>query len=171
MTVCTALDWRRPRTWGGLQTDRRQKKDLWLSLVQEAAADHLIVRTSWMFGPAGENFVSTMLNLGANQNSLNIVNDQHGSPTYTRHLAKAILTLFEKGARSIHHLTNSGSCTWLEFAKEIFRLGEVDVKVLPCSTEDYPTPARRPKNSVLDCTGVQNPNVSSKHPCRLGRRP
>jgi len=121
-------------------------------LVQETANDHLIVRTSWLFGPYGNNFVTNMLDLGQNRNILNIVKDQHGSPTYTCHLAGAILSLFEKGARGIYHITNSGSCSWFEFAKEIFKLSGMEVEVRPCSTVEYPRLAKRPANSVLDCT-------------------
>ena len=119
-------------------------------LVQSAAKDHLIVRTSWLFGPAGKNFVTTMLRLGQERDTLKVIDDQRGCPTYTRHLAAGALTLFEKGARGIFHLTNDGSCSWFEFAKEIFSQRGMDVRVEAIPTEQYPTPAARPRNSVLD---------------------
>ncbi len=121
-------------------------------LVKEATGDHLIVRTSWLFGPGGKNFVSTMLKLGAERETLKMIHDQTGSPTYTRHLADGTLTMMEKGARGIYHLANFGTCTWYQFAREIFKRSGIAVDVLPCTTEAYPTPARRPLNSVLDCT-------------------
>ena len=119
-------------------------------LVQSAAKDHLIVRTSWLFGPAGKNFVTTMLRLGSARDALKVIDDQRGCPTYTRHFAEGILTLFEKGARGIFHLTNDGSCSWFEFAREIFSQRGMDVRVEAIPTEQYPTPAARPRNSVLD---------------------
>ena len=124
------------------------------NLVREKAQKHMILRTSWLFGPDGKNFVRTMLELGRSRSTLDVVNDQTGSPTYTRHLAIAILDLADRGATGTCHITNTGSCTWCVFAREIFRQSGMDVQVSPVTTEAFPRPAARPRNSVLDCSST-----------------
>jgi dTDP-4-dehydrorhamnose reductase len=121
-------------------------------LVAGVAGKHLIVRTSWLFGPGGRNFVTTMLKLSEERDTLKVIDDQVGSPTFTDHLAPGIMKLARLGTTGIHHLSNSGICTWFEFAAEIFRLSGAEVKAVPCTTAEYPTAARRPANSVLDCS-------------------
>lgn len=121
-------------------------------LVRRATEDHLIVRTAWLYGSSGNNFVTTMLDLGSARDTLNVVDDQCGAPTYTRHLAKGIVLLMNKGISGTCHLTNSGECSWYQFAKEIFRQSRIDVQVNPVSTEAFPRPASRPRYSILDCT-------------------
>lgn len=110
-----------------------------------------IIRTSWLYGPNGKNFVDTMLKLGS-KGSLKVVNDQFGSPTYSADLAKAVIEHFVGGLRplfGIYHLTNDGFTNWHEFAVEIFELAGMKVEVKPISSREYPTAAQRPKNSIL----------------------
>jgi len=109
-----------------------------------------IIRTSWLFGLHGNNFVETMLSLAKSQKSINVVNDQRGCPTWTVHLSQAIAELIETGRYGIYHITNSGSVTWYEFAREIFRLSGIHMNVIPVTSDRFPRPAKRPHNSVLD---------------------
>ena len=112
--------------------------------------NHFIVRISWVFGINGNNFVKTMLRLGKERESLNIVNDQMGSPTYTPDLAILIYNMIQTEKYGIYHATNEGICSWYEFANEIFSLSKYNVKTQGITTDKYPTKAKRPKNSVLD---------------------
>ena len=90
-----------------------------------------------------------MLNLSKSHNEINVVNDQIGSPTFTYDLAKGISEIIKTDKYGVYHLTNSGSCSWYEFSKEIFKLANINVKVTPVTTEEFPRPAPRPKYSVL----------------------
>ena len=110
---------------------------------------HFIVRSSWLFGAGGNNFVETMLRLGSDRDALRVVDDQMGCPTFTGHLAEAIVRLAATDDYGIHHVAGSGRCSWYEFAREIFERSGVDCHVEPCATEDFPRPARRPAWSVL----------------------
>ncbi|MFH1148163.1 MAG: dTDP-4-dehydrorhamnose reductase [Pseudomonadota bacterium] len=113
--------------------------------------DSLIVRTSWVFGKNGTNFVSTIRKLAGEKDTLRIVDDQAGSPTFTIDLASAISDLIEKKTSGIVHVTNSGVCTWYEFAKEIVRIsGYSNVGLVPIKTSELDRPAPRPPYSVLD---------------------
>ncbi len=109
-----------------------------------------LIRTAWLFGHQGRNFIETMIELGQNRKQVSVVNDQKGCPTWTRDLSRATAALIETGRYGIYHATNSEPTTWFDFAKEIFRLSEMDVEVLPTTTDKFPRPARRPLNSVLD---------------------
>lgn len=118
--------------------------------VQEMLDRYFIVRTSWLFGPHGKNFVSTILRLAAEQQELRIVNDQRGSPTYTRHLAEKLANLVMSPEYGVYHMAAEGSCTWFEFARRILELSEVQgVQVAPISTSECGRPAPRPAYSVL----------------------
>ncbi len=117
------------------------------SLVPE----HLIVRTQWLYGLGGKNFVETMLRLARDKKELSVVDDQIGSPTWTVDLALAIKALVEKGCTGTYHAANAGSCSWNEFARAIFAAAGVDVTVKPMSTAELGRPATRPLYSVLDC--------------------
>ena len=108
-----------------------------------------IVRTSWLFGPRGGNFVETMLRAGQGGGPVVVVHDQVGCPTYTGHLAIGIVRLLDSTAFGYHHMSGSGSCSWYEFALEIFRQAEVVTRVMATTTEMMQRPAPRPKNSVL----------------------
>ena len=108
-----------------------------------------IVRTSWLFGPHGGNFVETMLRLGQGGGPVVVVHDQVGSPTYTGHLAVGLLRLIDSSSYGIHHMAGGGSCSWYEFAMEIFRQAEVVARVMATTTDMMERPAKRPANSVL----------------------
>ena len=110
---------------------------------------HFIVRISWVFGKNGQNFVRTMLRLGKEKESLNVVNDQIGSPTYTFDLSKLLVDMIETNKYGTYHATNEETCTWYEFTKEIFRLTNIVIPVNPITTEQYSTRAVRPKNSCM----------------------
>ena len=108
-----------------------------------------IVRTSWVFGINGNNFIKTMLRLGETKKKLNVVNDQIGSPTYTPDLSKLLADMAASEKYGIYHATNEGFCSWADFAREIFEQAGLDVEVDGVPTIEYPTPARRPFNSRL----------------------
>ncbi|MBW5448496.1 dTDP-4-dehydrorhamnose reductase [Cohnella sp. CFH 77786] len=115
----------------------------------EACSRTFLVRTSWVYGAYGANFVHTMLNLAESRRSLRVVNDQTGSPTYTLDLAVFLLDLVQTDKFGIYHASNSGSCTWYQFAQAIFEESGIQVELLPCTTEEFPRPAPRPAYSVL----------------------
>jgi dTDP-4-dehydrorhamnose reductase len=108
-----------------------------------------IVRTSWLFGLGGGNFVATMLRLGAERDSVRVVDDQVGQPTYTGHLAYALLDLTEIEDFGVHHVTGQGWCSWYELARYALDKAGLDCVVEPCTTAEFPRPARRPAYSVL----------------------
>lgn len=109
-----------------------------------------LVRTSWLFGRHGPNFIEAMLALAAKQKQVSVVSDQRGCPTWTRHLAEAVVSLIETGRYGLYHATNSGPTTWSDYAREIFRLAGTGTEVLPITADQFPTTATRPRNSVLD---------------------
>jgi dTDP-4-dehydrorhamnose reductase len=113
-------------------------------------AKHFVVRSSWLFGVGGRNFVETMLQLGARQSEVLVVSDQVGCPTYTAHLADAIARLIETEAYGVHHIAAGGSCSWYEFAQEIFDQCGVECRVMAATTEMLARKAPRPPYSVLD---------------------
>ncbi len=112
----------------------------------EANPRHFIVRSSWLFGPGGRNFVETMLGLGP---EVRVVDDQVGSPTFTGHLAGALAELAQTEDFGVHHISAAGSCSWFEFAREIFARTGSDTRVEPCTTAEFLRPAPRPAYSVL----------------------
>ncbi|WP_242785270.1 dTDP-4-dehydrorhamnose reductase [Bacillus cereus] len=118
--------------------------------TQEYCSKSYIVRTSWVFGLYGNNFVKTMLRLAEENKELGIVHDQVGSPTSTTDLARFIISLVQTDKYGVYHGSNSGVCSWYEFAKEIFKQSNIEIVVNPLKTEDFPRPAARPKYSVLD---------------------
>jgi dTDP-4-dehydrorhamnose reductase len=118
-------------------------------VVQQLLDNWFIVRISWVFGINGNNFVKTMLRLAESRNELNVVGDQIGSPTYTFDLARLLIDMIQTDKYGIYHASNEGFCSWDEFAEEIFRQANVDVKVNSISTEEYSTRAARPKNSRM----------------------
>lgn len=117
--------------------------------VQNTMDKYFIVRIAWVFGVNGKNFIKTMLNLGKTRDSLTVVNDQFGSPTYTYDLAKLLVDMVETDKYGIYHATNEGICTWYEFACEIFKQAGINVKVSPVSASEYPAKAKRPSNSRM----------------------
>ncbi|WP_336990266.1 dTDP-4-dehydrorhamnose reductase [Bacillus infantis] len=118
-------------------------------IVKQFLDNWFIVRISWVFGINGNNFVKTMLRLAETRKELNVVGDQVGSPTYTFDLAKLLINMIQTDKYGIYHASNEGFCSWAEFAKEIFRQANKEVKVNSILTEDFPTRAVRPKNSRM----------------------
>lgn len=118
--------------------------------VHDFHTKYFIVRTSWVYGKYGNNFVKTMLKLAETHDQINVVDDQCGCPTYTYDLAEKIIELFETDNYGTYHVSNSGSCTWYEFAKAIFEIKGMSVRVIPVTTKEFPRPAKRPKNSVFE---------------------
>ncbi len=128
--------------------------------VQTILDRYFVVRTSWLFGPHGKNFVATILRLAQQSSELRVVDDQRGSPTYTRHLAPKLAQLAETNAYGIYHITGSGSCSWCEFARSIVELGGfTSVRMVPISSDECGRPARRPANSVLENSRLSQSNL------------
>jgi dTDP-4-dehydrorhamnose reductase len=115
----------------------------------QANPRHFVARSSWLFGTSGKNFVETMLSLARDHGEVVVVRDQVGSPTYTAHLADALVRLAATEAFGIHHLASQGECSWYEFAQEIFNQAGVECRVMSCTTEEFARPAPRPAYSVL----------------------
>ncbi|MDR2545719.1 MAG: dTDP-4-dehydrorhamnose reductase [Methanobrevibacter sp.] len=118
--------------------------------IQENMSKYFIVRTQWLYGINGGNFVKTMLKLAESSNEINVVNDQFGCPTFTKDLAIAFRELITSEKYGLYNVTNSGECSWFDFAKLIFEIANVDVNLNPVLTFQYPTIAKRPKYSVLN---------------------
>jgi dTDP-4-dehydrorhamnose reductase len=126
---------------------------------EKAALSHpqtMVIRTAWLYTCEGNNFVNTMLRLGAERPTLHVVNDQHGSPTYAADLAEAILTIIDRVTQGtkkfvpgVYHYTNEGVCTWFDFARRIMQLGHCNCTIHPVTTAEYPTKATRPTYSIL----------------------
>jgi dTDP-4-dehydrorhamnose reductase len=134
--------------------------------VRNAYPDSLVIRTSWIFSPFGQNFVKTMLNLAETRDVVRVVDDQRGAPTAARDLAGAILAILEQtvgnqdsSRAGVYHLASAGETTWYGFAAAIYagwaRRGRHVPALKPITTVDYPTPARRPANSRLDCSKIE----------------
>ena len=119
----------------------------------------VIIRTSWVYSEYGNNFVKTMQRLANDRDVLNVVDDQVGAPTYAKELARACLTILNTTnwpkQTEVYHYSNEGSCSWCEFAKTILEFTKSSCKVLPITTEEYPTPAPRPAFSVLDKSKIK----------------
>ena len=130
--------------------------------VQANCSQHFVVRTCGLYGIAAlrgagkGNFVETMLRLGRDRKQLRVVNDQLCTPTSTADLADSLVKLITTDAFGLYHATNSGSMTWCEFAREIFRLAKLDVEVIPITTAEFGSKAKRPNYSVLDCSKIES---------------
>ena len=127
------------------------------SLQEIMPTNAFIIRTSWLYSEYGNNFVKTMLRLGKERDEINVVSDQIGSPTYATDLADTILEIIKnkdyqdkKQSTEIYHYSNEGEISWYDFTKEIFKIAKIDCKVSPITTEQYPTPAKRPKNTLMN---------------------
>ncbi len=128
--------------------------------VLKALPETVIIRTSWVFSEFGENFVKTMLRLAGNGKALNIVDDQIGGPTAARDIARAALVIAGKKSRGapgagIYHFQGSPAVSWAAFAAKIFEISGAEIAVNPITTTQYPTPAQRPLNTVLDCSKME----------------
>jgi dTDP-4-dehydrorhamnose reductase len=124
--------------------------------VRQFCSKYFIVRTAWLYGYSGHNFVYTMIKLGKEKDSISVVNDQIGNPTYANDLAYHILKLIETEEYGIYHCTNNGECTWYDFARIIIKLSKEKCKVIPCTSEEFKTKAKRPKYSSLDNMMLRN---------------
>ena len=118
--------------------------------IQEILDKFFIIRTAWLYGLNGKNFPKTMLELARNHSEISVVYDEVGSPTYTPDLTYGISQLIETDYYGIYHMTNSGSCSWCEFAKYIFEVAGSDVEVIPVTASEFARPAPRPSYSVLE---------------------
>ncbi len=122
--------------------------------VQKYCKKFYITRTSWLYGHHGKNFVETMISL-AQKPELKVVNDQIGCPTWTVELSNGIVKLLNEGLQyGIYHVCGSGEVSWYGFAKEIFKLAGLSVNLKPCTTEEFPRPAKRPKHSTMENNGI-----------------
>ena len=117
--------------------------------VQNTLEKYFIVRIAWVFGVNGKNFVKTMLNLGKTRDKLTVVCDQFGSPTYTYDLARLLVDMVQTDKYGVYHATNEGFCSWYDFACEIFKQAGIEVEVVPVTSDQYPTKAKRPFNSRM----------------------
>lgn len=122
--------------------------------ILEVIPNTCIVRTAWVFGTHGRCFPDTILKLSEARDSIDVVDDQRGAPTYARHLAGAIIQLCRKNAEGIVHVTNTGDCTWFEFASALIQLSSLPTKIRPTTTEKFPRPAKRPAYSVLSLASL-----------------
>ena len=120
--------------------------------VKQHCAEHFILRTSWLYSEHGHNFMKTMLSLAETREKINVVVDQIGTPTYAGDLAELIVKIISTDSENygLYHYSNEGVASWYDFAKVIFDMSQIDLKVYPISTTDYPTPAARPKFSIMD---------------------
>lgn len=118
--------------------------------VQELLEKYFIVRIAWVFGIHGQNFVKTMLRLAETHDTLRVVNDQFGSPTYTHDLARLLVDMILTDKYGVYHATNEGDCSWYEFACAIFKEADLSVNVIPVTTEEYGARAKRPANSRMN---------------------
>lgn len=133
-------------------------------VIQELAPNFCIGRTSWLFGAAGSSFPEKILRASETRKELTVVSDQVGSPTFTRDLARAILELMRLDARGVVHITNSGTCSWFEFASEVLRqAGRDSIIVRPVSSAEFVRPARRPAFSVLSPASLTKHGISVRH--------
>lgn len=124
--------------------------------IKNKMTDYLIIRISWLCGFFGNNFIKTMMRLGKEKNELRVVNDQFGSPTYTKNVVLNTLTLIHEKQAGIFHLTSNGLLTWFDLTKEIMNQLNYKTKIIPVSSEEYPTKAKRPQFSKLSTRKIDN---------------
>ena len=132
-----------------------RSKALGEQLIRDSGCEHLIIRTSWLYAPWANNFVRTMAKLAGERDTLKVVNDQHGRPTSSQHLAETSLKLIDTDARGTFHVTDGGQCTWFDFATAIAAHVNPACTVEPCGSDAYPRPAKRPAYSVLDLSKTE----------------
>lgn len=126
-----------------------KSKSIGEDLIMDHCSDYAIIRTSWLFGPNGKNFVDTMLNLAKDKDELSIVSDQIGCPTYTVDLANAVAELVKKPQTGVFHIVNSTALSWFDFAKLIFELSNIQINLKPILAKDFGRKAARPQYSTL----------------------
>ena len=130
--------------------------------IQNVFSNYYIIRTSWVYSQFGNNFMKTMLRLASERTSLSVVNDQIGTPTNAVDLADCLMTIISSQHPTpntqygIYHFSNEGQCSWYDFAKEIFEINQVNIDLIAIPTSEFPTPAERPKYSVLDKSKIKS---------------
>ena len=126
--------------------------------ITDLLPDHYIVRTAWLYSEFANNFMKTMIKLGTERDSLGVIADQIGSPTYGVDLASALLDIIASGKKNygIYHYSNEGAISWYDFAQAIFELVNIEIKVKPLKTSEYPTKAARPAFSAMDKTKIKS---------------
>jgi dTDP-4-dehydrorhamnose reductase len=124
-------------------------------LVERSGAEHLLIRTSWVYAPWGKNFVRTIVGAAQKRPTLRVVNDQRGRPSSAEQLAETSLRLLDAGGRGTFHASDAGECSWFEFARAAIARAGLSCQVEPCSSAEYPSPARRPSYSVLDLSRTE----------------
>ena len=132
--------------------------------VQQSLSRFFIVRISWVFGKNGNNFIKTMLRLGKTKKELNVVSDQVGSPTYTADIAPLLADMIQTDKYGLYHACNGGTCSWAELAREIFHEAGMETEVHPISTDEYPTKAKRPRNSRLSRRSLEEAEFELPEP-------
>jgi dTDP-4-dehydrorhamnose reductase len=152
---------------GPLSAYGRSKLAGELAVAAAAPTRHAIVRSAWLFGVHGRNFVATMLGLGASRDEVRVVDDQIGCPTFTGHLAGALVTVAERRLTGVLHIAGGGRCSWFDLARAAFEDAGVACTALPCTTAEFPRPAPRPAWSVLAST---RPDAPVLPPWREGLR-
>ncbi|MBB6732275.1 dTDP-4-dehydrorhamnose reductase [Cohnella zeiphila] len=140
------------------------------ALLQSLCNRYFIVRTSWVYGKYGNNFVKTMLKLALDRDTITVVHDQIGSPTYTYDLAAFLIELVQSEAYGIYHASNTGTCSWYEFAQAIFEERGISIRTEPCTTEQFPRPAPRPAYSVMDHSAIRTNGFNDLRHWREGLR-
>jgi len=118
--------------------------------VREFCSKYFVIRTAWLYGYHGNNFVKTIMKVAKEQGEINVVDDQRGNPTNAADLAHHILKLASTEEYGVYHGTGSGECSWFDFARKIVEYGNIKAKVNPCTTDEFPRPAKRPANSSLE---------------------
>jgi dTDP-4-dehydrorhamnose reductase len=132
-----------------------RSKQLGEARIATSGCQTLLLRTSWLYAPWGNNFVRTMARLGRERDRLRVVADQRGRPTSAEHLARTSLALLERGAQGTLHVTDGGECTWFELAREVVGAVDPTCVVEPCTSAEFPRPAERPSYSVLDLSATE----------------
>jgi len=138
-------------------------------VVHRTAERHIILRVAWMYGISGHNFLKNMLRLALEnpRKTIRVVSDQFGSPTWSYRLALQIASLLEKDAQGTYHATSEGHCSWYEFAGYFLRRMEIPHSIEPCTTQEYPTPAPRPRNSILENQRLKQEGISLMRDWRM----
>jgi dTDP-4-dehydrorhamnose reductase len=141
------------------------------ALIREHNPNHMILRTSWLFGKNGANFIRTILGIAKKGTPLRVVNDQKGSPTYSLDLAVQTRIMIEAGCRATYHVTNSGSCTWYDLASSVLEWAEIhDVPITPVTAAEFLRPAPRPGNSVLANSHLQRDGLPPMRSWQISAR-
>lgn len=141
----------RPDGEVGPRTAYGRSKLVGEELIGQAGGKWVIVRTAWLYGSGGGNFVDMIMKLGREKESLKVVDDQIGCPTYTVDLARCLADLADKGSQGIYHFCNGAKCSWYDFARAIIEIAGIECEIHPCTSSEYPRKAKRPAYSVLDC--------------------